>query len=169
MIMGEKEKEPAESNQAEDSDTNLGDEAETADMVANVSFLRHRVLKLVEGSTNQIHQYNNMIISAVSRNLFYRPPSYDDMLQGFANPTKSQRRFFTSRLNEMIKEGLLEKFGVPTDRGTAVCVKLTDSGREVLGNPNSESTVGSLKNVAEDNALQAEIEDEEFEWSSRWI
>ncbi|KIM26498.1 hypothetical protein M408DRAFT_25219, partial [Serendipita vermifera MAFF 305830] len=146
MIVGEKDAGPEGEG---DERENLGDEAKNADLVANVHLLRYRVLKLVERSTNQIHQYNNMIVSA-----------------GFTNPTKSQRRFFTSRLNEMIQEGLLEKIGIPTDRGTAICVKLTEKGKEILEKRNPESEEQTLEQpLNNESVMEADIEDEEFAWT----
>lgn len=64
--MGEKDEESDAGNENDDFQSNNGDESEQADLVANVPLLRYRVLKLIEQSTNQIHQYNNMIVSAVS-------------------------------------------------------------------------------------------------------
>jgi hypothetical protein len=78
-IVGEKEDAPAPFNEMEGSEQmeTFGDEdSGKADLVANVPLLRHRVLKLVESSTNQIHQYSNMILSAVSASpLLDREPS----------------------------------------------------------------------------------------------
>jgi oxalate---CoA ligase len=169
--MGEKEDEAVPSNDAESSEKMeaFGDE-ESADLVANVPLLRHRVLKLVERSTNQIHQYNNMIISAVSLYfLINHALITESTSQGFANPTKSQRRFFTSRLNDMIQEGLLEKIAVPTDRGTAICVKLTDKGRESLVKQTTQNPGLDLDKSVDGNIMQAEIEDEEFVWMSKCL
>jgi oxalate---CoA ligase len=169
-IIGEKDDEPAPLDAAEDSEKLEAFGAEepgTADLVANVPLVRHRVLKLVERSTNQIHQYNNMIVSAVSLwFLVNHILSTESAPQGFANPTKSQRRFFTSRLNDMIQEGLLEKMGVPTDRGTAICVKLTDKGRESLVKQTSQDPGLDLDKSVDDNVMQAEIEDGELVWTS---
>jgi hypothetical protein len=51
-----------------DADENKQDVegAPTGDMVANVPLLRFRVLKLLKRSTNHTHQYNNLILGAVS-------------------------------------------------------------------------------------------------------
>jgi hypothetical protein len=169
-IIGEKDDEPAPLNDAEASEKldAFGDEEPgTADLVANVPLVRHRVLNLVERSTNQIHQYNNMIISAVS--LWFLIDlilSTESASQGFANPTKSQRRFFTSRLNDMIQEGLLEKIAVPTERGSAICVKLTDKGRESLVKETPQDPGPELDESLDENTMQAEIEDEELVWTS---
>lgn len=36
--------------------------------------------------------------------------------QGFSNPTKTDRRFFQSRIREMIQQGLIEKVVVPSNK-----------------------------------------------------
>lgn len=50
-------------------------------------------------------------------------------MQGFANPTKTDRRFFSTRLKEMFEEGIIEKLLVPSNRknnATVVCIHLVD-------------------------------------------
>ncbi|CAG8698095.1 11494_t:CDS:2, partial [Acaulospora colombiana] len=114
------------------------------DMVANVPLLRHRVLKLLKRSTNYTHQYNNLILGA-----------------GYQQPNKTQRRFFTARVVEMIEEGLIDKIAVPTTRGAAVCVQLTQTGAEYLEK-------GDLRQVdfeENDYMLLAPVEEEEYVWT----
>lgn len=65
----------------------------------------------------------------------------------------------------MIQEELLEKFGVPTDRGTAVCVKLTDKGRDLLRKRNLEPEVQPSGKFIDECTMNAEIDDEEFTWT----
>ena len=57
-------------------------------------------------------------------------------LQGFAHPTKTERRFFATRLREMITEKILEKVQVPhpmRKNGTVTCIRL-------LSHPEAEDT-----------------------------
>ena len=69
----------------------------------------------------------------------------------------------------MIQEGLLEKMAVPTDRGTAICVKLTDKGRESLVKQTSQDPELDLDKSVDGNVMQAEIEDEELVWTSKCV
>jgi hypothetical protein len=42
---------------------------------------------------------------------------YSDIdTQGFANPTKTDRRFFQSRIRELLQQGVIEKVVVPSRR-----------------------------------------------------
>lgn len=52
-------------------------------------------------------------------------------LQGFANPTKTDRRFFQRRIHELIQHGVLEKVVVPSKKkkakvATVLCLRLLD-------------------------------------------
>ena len=57
-------------------------------------------------------------------------------MQGFANPTKTDRRFFQSRIRELLQQGVIEKVVVPSRRrklGSAYvkCLRLvTDDNRQ---------------------------------------
>ncbi|KAG8822889.1 hypothetical protein FRC19_005046 [Serendipita sp. 401] len=120
----------------------------SADLVANVPLLRHRVLRLLDQSVNKTHQQANLILAA-----------------GFENPTRHQRRFFTSRVSEMVDEGLVDRFAVPTSRGNAVCLQLTQSGSEELKNSEAMSLAQQSRSPSDDHIYRADIEDEEYEWT----
>lgn len=57
-------------------------------------------------------------------------------MQGFASPTKTDRRFFQSRIRELLQQGVIEKVVVPSRRrklGSAYvkCLRLvTDDNRQ---------------------------------------
>ena len=67
------------------------------------------------------------------------------ILQGFKNPTKTDCRFFRSRLRELIQQGIIERVLVPhiksKDR-TIKCIRLVE--------PNSQLPEGSIIVGAQD-------------------
>ncbi|KAG8848244.1 hypothetical protein FRB91_010998, partial [Serendipita sp. 411] len=102
----------------------------------------------LDQSVNKTHQQANLILAA-----------------GFENPTRHQRRFFTSRVSEMVDEGLVDRFAVPTSRGNAVCLQLTQSGSEELKNSEAMSLAQQSRSPSDDHIYRADIEDEEYEWT----
>lgn len=53
--------------------------------------------------------------------------------KGFPNPTKTDRRFFQSRIRELIQQGIIEKVIVPSNRknsngSTVKCFRLVSDG-----------------------------------------
>ncbi|KAF9458331.1 hypothetical protein BDZ94DRAFT_1270875 [Collybia nuda] len=85
--------------------------------LSSLPLIRARVVKLLKASRNQMHASNNMLITL-----------------GFSNPTKTDRRFFQSRIREMILQGLIEKVVVPSNRkksaGASVkCFRLVTEGQ----------------------------------------
>lgn len=82
----------------------------------------------MKASQNQIHAANNLLITLVGSS-----PLCDAALlmsvQGFSNPTKTDRRFFQSRIRELIQQGVVEKVIVPSNRknsngSTVKCFRL---------------------------------------------
>ncbi|KAG5651227.1 hypothetical protein H0H81_009422 [Sphagnurus paluster] len=71
--------------------------------LSSLPLVRGRVVKLLKASRNQMHASNNMLITL-----------------GFSNPTKTDRRFFQSRIREMIQQGIIEKVVVPSNRKKSV-------------------------------------------------
>jgi hypothetical protein len=61
----------------------------------------------------------------------------------------------------MIEEGLIDKIAVPTSRGAAICVQLTQKGTEHLERGDSDQ----LDVDESDNVFQAPIEEEEYVWT----
>lgn len=76
--------------------------------------------------------------------------------QGFSNPTKTDRRFFQSRIREMIQQGLIEKVVVPNARkkslNTSVkCFRLVK--HEVSAPPESAVVVSDMEDDIDDVLL----------------
>ncbi|KDR85305.1 hypothetical protein GALMADRAFT_52101 [Galerina marginata CBS 339.88] len=67
--------------------------------LSSLPLISARVIRLLKASKNRIHTSNNMLITL-----------------GFSNPTKTDRRFFQSRIREMIQQRLIEKVIVPSNK-----------------------------------------------------
>ncbi|KAH0590291.1 hypothetical protein H2248_000453 [Termitomyces sp. 'cryptogamus'] len=85
--------------------------------LSSLPLIRGRVVKLLKASKNQMHASNNMLITL-----------------GFANPTKTDRRFFQSRIREMIQQGVIEKVVVPSNNrkssnASVKCFRLVSKDR----------------------------------------
>ena len=61
--------------------------------VTNLPLLQARLIRLLLNSPNHTRPFSNLILAC-----------------GYANPTKNDRRFFTSRVHDMISDGTLQKF-----------------------------------------------------------
>ncbi|KAF4572584.1 hypothetical protein EYR36_007092 [Pleurotus pulmonarius] len=67
--------------------------------LSSLPLIQGRVMKLLKASHNHIHAANNMLLKI-----------------GFAHPTKTDRRFFNTRIRELIQLGLIEAILVPSLR-----------------------------------------------------
>ncbi|KAG1777419.1 hypothetical protein EV702DRAFT_1179524 [Suillus placidus] len=67
--------------------------------LSSLPLIKNRIVKLLKASQNNIHASNNLIITI-----------------GFTNPTKTDRRFFQTRLRELIAQGLIERVLVPSSK-----------------------------------------------------
>ncbi|KAF6766510.1 hypothetical protein DFP72DRAFT_866743 [Ephemerocybe angulata] len=90
--------------------------------LSSLPLVKARVVKLLKASQSQIHAANNLLITL-----------------GFHNPTKTDRRFFQSRIRELIQQGVIEKVIVPSNRknssgSTVKCFRLVDEagGRDEI-------------------------------------
>ncbi|KAG1769612.1 hypothetical protein EDD22DRAFT_1048040 [Suillus occidentalis] len=67
--------------------------------LSSLPLIRNRIVKLLKASQNNIHASNNLIITI-----------------GITNPTKTDRRFFKTRLRELIAQGVIERVLVPSSK-----------------------------------------------------
>lgn len=67
--------------------------------VTNVPLLRARLVRLLLDSPNHTRPFSNLILAC-----------------GYADPVKNDRRFFTSRVHDLISDGTLQKFKL-NDKG----------------------------------------------------
>lgn len=67
--------------------------------LSSLPLIKARLVKLLKACQNGIHASHNLLITL-----------------GFANPTKTDRRFFQSRIRELIQQGVIEKVIVPSNR-----------------------------------------------------
>ncbi|TDL28869.1 hypothetical protein BD410DRAFT_738661 [Rickenella mellea] len=82
--------------------------------LSSLTLIRSRLVKLLKHSGG-VHIYHNIMLSI-----------------GFLNPTRTERRFFITRLRELIAEGTIEKVLVPTDSSRSathrlLCIRLVPS------------------------------------------
>ncbi|KAF8058259.1 hypothetical protein FPV67DRAFT_1524679 [Lyophyllum atratum] len=87
--------------------------------LSSLPLIRGRVVRLLKASRNYMHASNNLLITL-----------------GFSNPTKTDRRFFQSRIREMIQQGLIEKVVVPSNKKKSVnasvkCFRLVSHDQKV--------------------------------------
>ncbi|KAF8649735.1 hypothetical protein AX16_005506 [Volvariella volvacea WC 439] len=109
--------------------------------LSSLPLVRARVIKLLKASKSHIHASQNMIVTI-----------------GFANPTKTDRRFFQSRIREMIQQGLVEKVIVPSNKktGSAIkCLRLVEA--EGSADMDREDNI-IVQPELDDDAEQEEIE-----------
>ncbi|KAG2160090.1 uncharacterized protein EDB93DRAFT_1324544 [Suillus bovinus] len=67
--------------------------------LSSLPLLKNRIIKLLKASPNNIHSSNNLIITL-----------------GFVDPNKTDRRFFETRLRELIAQGVIERVLVPSSK-----------------------------------------------------
>ncbi|KIK71368.1 hypothetical protein GYMLUDRAFT_90342 [Collybiopsis luxurians FD-317 M1] len=82
--------------------------------LSSLPLVRGRVVKLLKASANNIHVSSNMLVTI-----------------GFAHPTKTDRRFFQRRIQELIQQGVVEKVVVPSKKkrsnvATVLCLRLVN-------------------------------------------
>ncbi|KAL1739503.1 hypothetical protein HDZ31DRAFT_26240, partial [Schizophyllum fasciatum] len=83
--------------------------------LSSYPLVRNRVVSLLKASRNHMHATTNLLIRI-----------------GFAHPTKTDRRFFQSRIREMETEGLIDRVTAPsTGKTTGVikCLRLLKDGK----------------------------------------
>ncbi|KAG8957280.1 hypothetical protein FRC03_010296 [Tulasnella sp. 419] len=90
--------------------------------IGSTSIIRARVIKLLKGCPNGLHQYENLLLAL-----------------GYRNPTKPDRRLFSSRIKELLSEGTIEKVYAPHNSKSGarvLCVRLVAEATSV---PQTES------------------------------
>ncbi|KAJ8595660.1 hypothetical protein M405DRAFT_929396 [Rhizopogon salebrosus TDB-379] len=76
---------------------NLNFEPVDSRHMSSLQLIKNRIVKLLKASQSNIHPSNNLIVTI-----------------GFTNPTKTDRRFFQTRLRELIAQGVIERVLVPS-------------------------------------------------------
>ncbi|KAJ3890668.1 hypothetical protein GG344DRAFT_88728 [Lentinula edodes] len=107
--------------------------------LSSLPLVRGRIVKLLKASTNNMHVSNNMIV-----------------ILGFAHPTKTDRRFFHRRVQELIQQGVVEKVLVPSKKkktkvASVLCLRLVNEnagGDEIVVVPPTEVQGGFKINVS---------------------
>ncbi|KAF9243844.1 hypothetical protein BU15DRAFT_86274 [Melanogaster broomeanus] len=78
--------------------------------LSSLPLVKNRIVKLLRASSNHIHASNNLLMTI-----------------GFLHPTKTDRRFFQTRLRELIQQGVIERLLVPSSKArdrTIKCIRL---------------------------------------------
>ncbi len=94
--------------------------------LSSLPLIRARLEKLLKNSPHHMHAAQNLLITIVrALHFFDLCLSLINGIQGFPNPVKAERRFFQTRLRELIAQGVLEKVQVPRPNGKYVqCIRL---------------------------------------------
>jgi hypothetical protein len=79
--------------------------------------------------------------------------------QGFSNPSKTDRRFFKTRTNEMVQRGVIEKVIVPNKQkksatSSVKCFRLIENDSNDTMNEGLSEDVAELGNVIHICGLQ---------------
>ncbi|KAI0304649.1 hypothetical protein BC826DRAFT_977421 [Russula brevipes] len=92
--------------------------------LSSLSLIQSRIVKLLKHSESQTHPSQNLLVTI-----------------GFLNPTKTDRRFFQSRLRELIENDVVERVMVPSavkgGSASVPCIRLSSNSNDV-GNESSE-------------------------------
>ncbi|KAJ3764305.1 hypothetical protein EV360DRAFT_31693 [Lentinula raphanica] len=116
--------------------------------LSSLPLVRGRVVKLLKASTNNMHVSNNMIVTL-----------------GFARPTKTDRRFFHRRIQELIQQGVVEKVLVPSRRkkskvASVLCLRLVNENGGGGGGDGDGDGDGAVVVPPIAGGEQEQIEDE---------
>ncbi|KAL4080394.1 hypothetical protein V8B97DRAFT_1863880 [Scleroderma yunnanense] len=80
--------------------------------LSSLQLVKNRVVRLLRASANHMHASNNLLVAV-----------------GFKNPTKTDRRFFRTRLRELIQQGIIERVLVPHTKSRdrmIKCIRLVE-------------------------------------------
>ncbi|EIW86464.1 hypothetical protein CONPUDRAFT_86434 [Coniophora puteana RWD-64-598 SS2] len=122
--------------------TDLQFEAIDSRHLSSLILVRSRLVKLLKASKNNVHPSNNLLVAI-----------------GFANPTKTDRRFFQTRLRELITQGIVERVLIPNSKlqnRMVKCIRLLDANAAELPENNHQGD----EIVAEENI---DVKHTEFE------
>jgi len=78
--------------------------------LSSLPVVRGRIVKLLKNSPNNLHAMHNLLVTI-----------------GFQTPTKTDRRFFATRLRELMAEGIIEKVQTPHPKrknAVVACIQL---------------------------------------------
>jgi len=115
--------------------------------LSSLSLIQSRIVKLLKHSESQTHPSQNLLVTIVSkaaRTLFHCQFILFSLFQGFLNPTKTDRRFFQSRLRELIENRVVERVMVPSTNkhgsASVPCIRLISDNNDVTNEPSETPT-----------------------------
>ncbi|KAI9511763.1 hypothetical protein F5148DRAFT_229446 [Russula earlei] len=93
--------------------------------LSSLSLIQSRIVKLLKHSGSFTHPSQNLLVTI-----------------GFLNPTKTDRRFFQSRLRELIENRVVERVMVPSTvkggQASVPCIRLASDNNDVVTNQPSK-------------------------------
>ncbi|KAF8845363.1 hypothetical protein BDN67DRAFT_941224 [Paxillus ammoniavirescens] len=101
--------------------------------LSSLPLVKNRIVKLLKASRNYMHASNNLLMTI-----------------GFMHPTKTDRRFFQTRLRELIQQGVIERVLVPSNKvrdRTIKCIRLVTPDNQLP----EGTVVVALQDVDEDD------------------
>ncbi|EPQ61082.1 hypothetical protein GLOTRDRAFT_113540 [Gloeophyllum trabeum ATCC 11539] len=111
--------------------------------LSSLPLVKARVVKLLKSCKNNMHVSQNMLIKI-----------------GFSNPTKTDRRFFNTRVNDLIAQGVVEKLYVPNPnsrlkkKSWVQCLRLQTADKSQSGEV--EGATSQIPGEAATNEVDAE-------------
>jgi hypothetical protein len=102
--------------------------------VTNVPLLQARLVRLLLDSPNHTRPFSNLILAC-----------------GYAGPTKNDRRFFTSRVHDMISDRTLQKFKLSDKGGDRIALSEKFlAGEQSIDKPVAGAPAPILDSISED-------------------
>ncbi|KAF8506874.1 hypothetical protein F5888DRAFT_45373 [Russula emetica] len=97
--------------------------------LSSLSLIQSRIVKLLKHSESHTHPSNNVLVTI-----------------GFLNPTKTDRRFFQSRLRELIENRVVERVMVPSairsGPASVPCIRLISNNDDAANQPGETHITG---------------------------
>jgi hypothetical protein len=109
--------------------------------LSSLSLVQSRIVKLLKHSESHTHASQNLLVTIVNKNFFdlTRRFNLTSIFQGFPNPTKTDRRFFQSRLRELVDNRVVERVIVPSVNksgpASVPCIRLVSDNNNVPNEP----------------------------------
>ena len=114
--------------------------------LSSLPLIQSRVVKLLKHSESHTHPSQNLLVAIVSKNSlgFHLLSILTSVSQGFLNPTKTDRRFFQSRLRELVENRIVERVMVPSTirsgPASVPCIRLVSDNTNVPNETNELPT-----------------------------
>lgn len=111
--------------------------------LSSLPLIKGRLIQLLKASKDHVHASMNILLRLVCPYYHFPGHTYLTSEKGFRNPTRTDRRFFNSRMRELMQMGVIERVVVPSNSkksqkgATVTCFRLVD---ENANGPVTEGT-----------------------------